>query len=121
MKISYYILFIAFLICTNGVRSQTINCQSLKMSGITTSPIYYSPENFRSDTIDILKYTINLDITDFTNQKIKGNTIVRFAPKINTQTKLRLDLLKLQIDSVKQNTTTLMYNYNDTLLKINLP
>ena len=121
MKISYYILFIAFLICTNGVRSQTINCQSLKMSGITTSPIYYSPENFRSDTIDILKYTINLDMTDFTNQIIKGNTIVRFAPKINTQTKLRLDLLKLQIDSVKQNTTTLMYNYNDTLLKINLP
>ena len=110
-----------FLILANTAYSQSISCQSLKTSGISTSPIYYSPENLRSDTIDILKYTINLDITDFTNQKIKGNTIVRFTPKINAQAKLRLDLLKLQIDSIKQNTTNLTYNYNDTLLKINLP
>jgi aminopeptidase N len=121
MKISYSILFIAFLLLTNFTYSQTISCQSLKTSGISSTPIYYSPENLRSDTIDILKYTINLDITDFTNQKIKGNTVVRFAPKMNTQTKLRLDLLRLQIDSIKQNTTNLTYNYNDTLLKINLP
>jgi hypothetical protein len=97
MKIRNYTLFSAFLILTNITYSQSISCQSLKTSGITTSPLYYSPENLRSDTIDILKYTINLDMTDFTNQKIKGNTIVRFAPKINTQTKLRLDLLKIQL------------------------
>ena len=72
MKINYSSLFIAFLILTHVTFSQTINCQSHKMSGVATTPIYYSPENLRSDTINSLKYTINLDITDFLNQKIKG-------------------------------------------------
>jgi hypothetical protein len=99
--------------------AQTISCQSHKAAGIVSS-IYYSPENLRSDTIDVLKYTINLDITDFTNQKIKGNTIVRFAPKLPGQNKISLDLLKMTIDSIVQNNTLLTYAYNDTLLRVNL-
>ena len=100
--------------------AQTKNCQNLKNLGSKAAPIYYSPENLRSDTIDILKYTINLEIIDFVNKKISGNTIVRFTPKINSQNKLRLDLLKLQIDSIKQKSSILTYSYNDTILKINL-
>ena len=65
--------------------------------------------------------SINLDITDFVGQKISGNTVVKFAPKINGQTKIRLDLLKMTIDSVKLAPTLLTYTYNDTILKINLP
>lgn len=113
-------LFIVFLLINVQINAQVINCQGHKQASISSTPIYNSPENLRSDTIDVLKYTINLDITDFTNQKIKGNTIVRFAPKINGQNKLRLDLLKMQIDSVKQNASLLTYTYNDTLLKVNL-
>lgn len=113
-------LFIVFLLIKVQINAQVISCQGHKQTSISSTPIYNSPENLRSDTIDILKYTINLDITDFTNQKIKGNTIVRFAPKINGQNKLRLDLLKMQIDSVKQNASLLTYTYNDTLLKVNL-
>lgn len=120
MKKSYFAFFIAFLLYSEFIFGQVLNCQTLKASGISTPPIYFSSENLRSDTMDIIKYTINLDITDFINKKIKGNTIVRFAPKINSQSWLRLDLLKLQIDSIKQNATILTYNYNDTLLKINL-
>ena len=114
-----YLLF-SFTVFLNTSYSQTKNCQGLKTSGITSTLLYYSPENLRSDTIDVLKYTINLDITDFTNKKISGNTIIRFAPKINGQNKLRLDLLKLVIDSIKQNSVVITYNYNDTLLKVNL-
>ena len=39
--------------------------------------------NLRSDTIDVLNYTINLNITDFTNATIAGNTQVKFTPKQN--------------------------------------
>ncbi|MES2514021.1 MAG: M1 family aminopeptidase [Bacteroidota bacterium] len=117
MKTIYSFLFIVFLI--SGY-AQITNCQSHK-SGAMASSIYYSPENLRSDTFDILKYTINLNITDFANQKISGHTIVRFAPKLNAQSKLSLDLLKMVIDSVKQASTLLTYVYNDTLLKITLP
>ncbi|MES2567444.1 MAG: M1 family aminopeptidase [Bacteroidota bacterium] len=118
MKLFYSFLFIVFLCQNNWVFAQKINCQSHK-SATTTSSIYYSHENLRSDTIDILKYTINLDITDFTNKKIKGNTRVRFAPKINGQNSVRLDLLKMTIDSITFNSALLSYSYNDTLLKVN--
>ena len=77
--------------------------------------------NSRSDTVDVLKYTINLNITDFTTNTIRGNTTVKFTPKINGFAKLNLDLLVMIIDSVKQNNTILAYSYNDTLLQVNLP
>lgn len=119
MKTVYTYFVIVFLSINTISLSQIANCQSHK-SVLTTSSLYYSPENLRSDTFDIIKYTINLDITDFANQKIKGNTMVRFAPKINGQTKISLDLLKMQIDSISLNTSLLTYSYNDTLLRVNL-
>jgi aminopeptidase N len=119
MKYIYSLLVIVFLFKNLPVLSQTHNCQSSKTSGVA-SAIYYSPENLRSDTFDIVKYTINLDITDFANQKIKGHTIVRFAPKLNSQSKISLDLLKMTIDSIKQSTALLSYTYNDTLVRVNL-
>lgn len=77
--------------------------------------------NMRSDTIDILNYNISLEITDFTNKVIKGNTVVKFTPKINGINKINLDLLMLTIDSVEIAGTNLSYSYNDTLLGVNLP
>jgi len=105
MKLNYSLLFIVFLLLPALAFAQKMNCQSNKASGVAAS-IYYSPENLRSDTIDVLKYTINLDITDFINKKIKGNTVVRFTPKMNNQSKISLDLLKMTIDSIKQNSGT---------------
>ncbi|MGQ0829716.1 MAG: M1 family aminopeptidase [Bacteroidota bacterium] len=77
--------------------------------------------NLRSDTINVLKYTINLNITDFTTNTIRGNTQIKFTPKINGVTKLSVDLLKLTIDSIESGTINLTYSYNDTLLRVNLP
>jgi Peptidase family M1 domain/Secretion system C-terminal sorting domain/Peptidase M1 N-terminal domain len=77
--------------------------------------------NSLSDTVDILKLTISLNITDFTTNIIKGNTAVAFAAKQNGVQLVQLDLLKLTVDSVKQANVTLAYSYNDTLLKITLP
>jgi aminopeptidase N len=82
-------------------------------------PIYNSPENLRSDTFNILKYTINLEIGNSSTQNILGNTQIRFAPKLNNRTFIRFDLLKLTIDSVKENSSSVSYVYNDTILKIN--
>ncbi len=117
--IIYYIICLSCI--THCVLAQVATCQKSKNTTLSnTSSLYYSKDNLRSDSIDIIKYTINLDITDFTNQKIKGNTVVRFAPKIGMLQKLPLDLLKLQVDSIKLNNQLLTYNYNDTLLLVNL-
>lgn len=78
-------------------------------------------ENSRSDTIDILNYTINLDITDISGKSIKGNCEVKLAPKLNAVSELNLDLLQLTVDSVLMNDSLLGYSYNDTLLKISFP
>ena len=97
--------------------SQSLGCQSGKNSSLP--PMYYSAENLRSDTFDILKYTINLEIGNFTNKQIIGNTAIRFAPKMNNRTFIRTDLLKLTVDSIKEGNSLLTYNYNDTVIKIN--
>lgn len=99
-------------------KAQTIGCQALKRAQ-TTAAIYYSPENLRSDTFDILKYTINLEIGNSSNQQLSGNTQIRFAPKLNNRTFIRFDLLRLVVDSVKENNLLLSRTYNDTILKVN--
>lgn len=99
---------------------QVGTCQQFK-SAQNAASIYYCPENLRSDTIDILKYTINVNITDFVTDTIRCSTTIKFKPKLNGQNKIRLDLLKMFIDSIKLNTSTLSYTYNDTIVKVNLP
>ncbi|MCC7303506.1 MAG: T9SS type A sorting domain-containing protein [Bacteroidia bacterium] len=78
-------------------------------------------DNLRSDTINILKYSITLDITDFTTDTVRGNCAVRFAPRMNNVNTLSLDLLKLTIDSVRISGNPAPFSYNDTLLIIALP
>ncbi len=101
-----YIIGIAFFLATAPARSQP-------------TPPYYNAENLRSDTFNILRYNIHLDIGASGNPAIKGYTEVKFVTLKNNQNFIRLDLLKLTIDSVKENNSLLTYNYNDTILKVN--
>jgi hypothetical protein len=75
--------------------------------------------NQRSDTLDILDYKIYLDITDFDTKIIEGNCRVKFVAKMDGVTGISLDLLQLQIDSVKQGQVHIPFTYNDTLLRAN--
>ncbi len=122
MKTVKNVTLFVILLFLGGFNSfaQVATCQQNK-SAQTTASIYYSSENLRSDTIDVLKYTINANITDFVTDTIRCNTIVKFKPKLNGQNKIRLDILKMFIDSIKLNATTLTYTYNDTVVKVNLP
>lgn len=74
----------------------------------------------QSDTLDILNFEINLNVTDYQNQKIKGNCVVTFVSLLDNVSSIPLDLLRLNIDSIKHENTTLSYSYNDTLLTVNL-
>lgn len=77
-------------------------------------------ENLRSDTIDVLQYRMELDITDFANETLKANCVVNFASKMNNVNTISLDLLGFQVDSVKRGPALLNYDYNDTLLVVDL-
>lgn len=112
-------LFLMFLIKTNSVfwGQNLFSCQKVKSSQ-NISSLYYSAENMRSDTFDVLHYDIHLEMV-FSTTQIQGYTIVKIVPKMNNQTSVSLDLLKMQIDSVKVNNLTVTYFYNDTLLRVN--
>jgi aminopeptidase N len=114
------IVLVILIFLKINLSAQVNTCQQNKSSQALAS-IYYSPENHRSDTIDVLKYTINANITDFATDTIRCNTTVKFVPKMNGQNKIRLDLLKMFIDSVKLSATKLTFTYNDTVVKVNLP
>ena len=72
-----------------------------------------------SDSINVLHYTINLDITDFTMHTISGNTVLKITPVVDNINNIALDLLQLTVDSVQINGSTSTFSYNDTLLNIN--
>ncbi len=96
----------------------TAQSQSFKSSPNNTNAI--TADNSRSDTLDILNYTINLDLTNISGKTISGNCEITFTPKLNNISEINLDLLKLSIDSIQFNNIPLNYTYNDTLLKIQL-
>ena len=77
--------------------------------------------NKRSDTIDILNYWVSLDMTDYAGQKMDGFCAIKFVAKINAVSRIYLDLLQLNVDSVTLGNSNLYYKYNDTLLDISLP
>jgi aminopeptidase N len=77
-------------------------------------------EDLRGDTIDIRSYKLNLDLSDFTAKVLRGNATIEIKAKKNGVEGIRLDLLKLTVDSVKVNTFTAPFTYNDSVLDINL-
>ncbi|MCK5857602.1 MAG: M1 family metallopeptidase [Bacteroidales bacterium] len=79
-----------------------------------TTPIY---KTMTSDSMDVLHYSINLDIIYLSQKNISGYTDLLITPKIDGLTVIKLDLLKLSIDSVLINNQSIAnWSYNDTLL-----
>lgn len=76
--------------------------------------------NKRSDTIDVLDYKMNLDLTQMSSQTISGECRVKFQSKMDNINGISLDLLQFTIDSVKQGINIISYSYNDTLLRATL-
>lgn len=92
---------------------------SLIISLILISLNSFSQEkNFRND-IDIIHYDINLNITDFANKSIKGNTVIKLSPTKKNLTKIKLELLSLQIDSILMFDEKITnYKYDGKLISI---
>lgn len=95
------------------------SCQEIKSTSIQSAApsIDYKA---KSDTIDILHYSINLDLTKVQQRDINGHCNITFTPKMSNVNSIRLDLLMLQIDSIIVNGQAANYNYNDTIIHLGL-
>jgi hypothetical protein len=72
---------------------------------------------FKSDTIDILHYSIHLDLVHLSKNELKAYTEITFHPKMLTNS-FSLDLLRLNIDSISLNNQAYtQYSYNDTVIQ----
>jgi hypothetical protein len=75
----------------------------------------------RSDTIDIIHYTISLDISNLASRKIHGNCELKLVSLINNLTTIDLDLKALTVDSVKVSGVTRSFTHVGELLSIAIP
>ncbi len=66
----------------------------------------------RSDSIDIIHTHVDLNVTDFVNNRIKGAATLEFTPKIAAVNTLRFDLINLTVDSVQLPGLGMTWNYN---------
>jgi aminopeptidase N len=77
--------------------------------------------NARSDSIDVLNYDVTLDLTDFSQEKIKAACGITFTALQDGIDVLPLDLLNLTVDSVvQQNGAPLGFSYDGLLLEVDL-
>lgn len=86
---------------------------------LTTFSFSQTENNDFRNNIDVLHYSINLNITDFVENQIFGNTIVQLSPTKKDITEIQLELLKLNVDSVFLfNEKVTDYKYNGKLITI---
>src|ERR1041385_2642967 len=67
---------------------------------LNANPNQPAINNSISDTIDILHYTVKLNITDLTTDTIRGGTIIKLTARVNNVITLPVDLLHMTIDSI---------------------
>ncbi len=81
----------------------------------------YDTQSVSSDSLDVLHYNIDLDISYLGVHSISGFTELRIVPLYNSMNSLSLDLLHLSIDSIHIGLNKVsLWQYNDTLLHIPL-
>lgn len=75
---------------------------------------------FSQSTFDVQHYDITVDTIDFGNKTINAHVGVRVEAVGGAANSIQLSLLRFQIDSIKQGSQSLSYNYNDTTVDITL-
>lgn len=79
-------------------------------------------QGLKSDTIDIINYTIDLDLKYLSHKKLYATTVIKGTSRMNNINSFTLDLRELTVDSIFFNGIAHNnYTYNDTLLRIILP
>ncbi len=72
--------------------------------------------NKRSDSINILNYAIDIDVTNYAGKSIVANTTIRFKTKMDQIEWIVLDLKNLQVDSILFRGNKIVFNYANDLI-----
>ncbi len=93
------------------------------LAAVTLFSVILFSQNTRNtlnnDSIDVLKYNINLTFLDFNQQEFYGEADIQLVLMQNTNS-ISLSLLNQQVDSVVISNQQTNFSYNDTTITINL-
>ncbi len=82
--------------------------------------IFSQTANFR-DSVNVTHYEINLEIGDYQNQQIGGNTKLTICPVFDNTQNIKLDLFKMSVDSIYFNDKKIAsWKYNEEIIDVNL-
>jgi aminopeptidase N len=123
MKFNLIILF-AFLFCKIYAQpgDDFIPCHHAHQHALSRAEptaqelLWIQNSNKRSDSIDILNYTIDIDVTNFAGKSIVANTTVRFKTKMDQIEWITLDLKNLQVDSITYHGSKIVFNYVNDII-----
>jgi len=86
---------------------------------LMTSATSLRGQALKSDTIDVLNYTIFLDLKHLSHQQLYGSADLTIVPRMASIQGFSLDFRKLNIDSIILNGVHHSgYSYNDTVLRL---
>ena len=93
----------------------------LMASGLQTKP-QKATKGLLSDTIDVVHYDLQLDLTSISAQQIRGQATLRLTTPMNNIGQIPLHLLQLNVDSVLYSDGNhLSFTHTDGLLRITSP
>ncbi|MCC6817198.1 MAG: hypothetical protein IT267_12355 [Saprospiraceae bacterium] len=100
--------------CHHSRESQLLQRKEPSLS----EQLWIENSNRRSDTFDIINYSIHLDVTNVSEKKIRANTEISFKVKLDNVQSITFDLLKLTVDSIYFNNEKLNFSYDSNLIVV---
>ena len=107
--------------CVHGVGQTISRSCSGGHAGCIRGGNLSDPANARSDTLDVLKYTIDLDMTQMSSQQISASCTIDIKSKMDGIDHVNLDLLDLQVDSVTWENGNLAFIQENPILRCDFP
>ncbi len=89
----------------------------LLLAFLVTSNTLIAQQNHR-DSIDVLHYSIHLQITQLSQNFISGKTTILFRPVFSNTTQFGFDFQKLTVDSIKFNNQSVAFNHELNIVRI---
>ena len=115
-------VFILLFLSVQFVQAQSSICALKHQHGANAkSATIDFPLDSRSDSIDILHYTIALDLDILPNDFLTGWCEITFSARVNDISTIVLDLLALQTDSVMFQGESIAFSHIGEKLSIELP
>lgn len=114
-----FVLF-AFVLCTiSSLAQPTCQLKHKLLDDLDFNVLRSGDESLRSDTVNVINYSVYLDFTQGGSNILKGNCEVKFEALMDINT-VNLDLLQLNIDSIVFQGNQINFNYDDTLIVADL-